>query len=550
MNRRAFPWSRLGIDPTSDKAAIRKAYADALRATNVDEDIAGYADLRRARDQALWLAAQGEQALAGEEEDEGAIYGLGALDDGDDLAPEVGDWDEDDGHTWDIAPGIQQALSGPSDYEEQAPPLTEAQQRAQEAWNTLLAIMYPGGEASEEAVTHAEFDAGLAALGVLIARAEDADLEEHDALDGALAELFARTWPRSSPFVEPANAAFHWLDEAGSLEERPALMFLNQRLKGMRFHEKVQQPDHPLHKAWAELARPGRATLFDRMRVKRLDVHKLLTGIRERYPELETFLDPERIASWDGDSASLAEGRTSAGRGFSRVLLFVVVVFAALRVFANIMGSDSAPGDDPPVAEAAAAYEAVLNDTAVAAVFGEGVTMAQVRAADPVFAGDLRKVIKAVGSQPSLVLAHVRLKALQSDTVADFDGLVTRGELRRLWLAAALPSPQQCREVLTGDFVTQPLTLDAAAREREARLLKQLLEAKFLSSDGRREGGTFSVPGWVIDETIAKSGLGEEAVDAALRDPQHAARCQLELTLLGVMLKEPGKISADLLRAL
>ena len=40
-------------------AAIRKAYADVLRGLNVDEDIAGYADLRRARDEALWLAAQG-----------------------------------------------------------------------------------------------------------------------------------------------------------------------------------------------------------------------------------------------------------------------------------------------------------------------------------------------------------------------------------------------------------------------------------------------------------------------------------------------------------
>ena len=57
-------------------------------------------------------------------------------------------------------------------------------------------------------------------------------------------------------------------------------MFLNQRLKGMRFHEKVQVPDHPLHKALAGLSRPGRARVLDRLRVKRLGIDKHLRGIR------------------------------------------------------------------------------------------------------------------------------------------------------------------------------------------------------------------------------------------------------------------------------
>lgn len=137
---------------------------------------------------------------------------------------------------------------------------SEAQQKAQAAWERLLAILYPDGEASEVAMTFAEMEEGLEALAILTARAEEADLSEHDAIDGALADLFSRTWPRSAPFVEPAAEAFHWLDEAGSIEERWALRFLNQRLKGMRFHEKVQTPGHPLHKAWIELSRPGRAS--------------------------------------------------------------------------------------------------------------------------------------------------------------------------------------------------------------------------------------------------------------------------------------------------
>jgi hypothetical protein len=283
MTRR-FPWSTLGIDVTSDAATIRKAYADALRVMNIDEDIAGYAALRRARDEALWLAAQSARG----EDDEGDL-GLGDLDD---------DWDEDDSD-WDDSPAAHHP--DPLAAEPGAEPLAEipeAERRAQVAWQRLVTLLYPDGGPSDEAVTHEEWQDGLAQLDVLTARAVDADLAEYDALDGALAELFASTWPRSAPFVEPAAATFHWLDEAGSLEERPALMFLNQRLKGMRFHEKVQQADHPLHKAWEELSRPGPATVIDRLRVKRQDIDKLLNGIRSRYPIRARAMLTRRSNGW------------------------------------------------------------------------------------------------------------------------------------------------------------------------------------------------------------------------------------------------------------
>ncbi len=544
MMARAFPWSRLGIDPTEDAAAIRKAYADALRATDLDEDIAGYAELRRARDHALWLAAEGARGLADADEDEdweeddGAAYGLGSFDD--DFGDDAGEWNIA------AAPERPLAPDAETDIAFAQPELTEGQRRAQEAWDRLLEVMYPAGETSDDAVTHDELDAGMDALGLLIARAEEADLAEHDALDGALAELFARTWPRSAPFVEPANAAFHWIDESGSLDERPALRFLNQRLKGMRFHEKVQAADHPLHKAWAELSRPGRAGMFDRMRVKRLDVHKLLTGIRERYPELESYLDPQRVASWEGESASAAEGKTRGG-GFSSGIWVLIVVIAVFRVLVPIMTDEA---EDKPDPASVAAVEKVQADLAAAELFGSGVDMADVKAADGIFAGDLRKTVKTLGFSPDLVLAYGRQRALQAGAAADFEGLVARGELKRLWLAAALGSPEQCRAVLRGDFAAQPLVLDDAGRQREQELFKRMLDARALGAAAKQEGGSFSVPGWVIEQTTRRSGLSPDTVSAALRDPDHAARCAMELAMLDVMLKEPGKVPVELLRAL
>ncbi|MBU7579476.1 MAG: hypothetical protein KAF27_03250 [Porphyrobacter sp.] len=536
MTSRTFPWSRLGIDPTPDKAAIRKAYADALRSINPDEDIAGFADLRRARDSALWMADQQVHAdTPGDAQaDEGELYGLGVLDDEDEA---FGAWEDDDADPrWDatLAPAPAHA-----------PELTEAQQRAQKAWERLLEVLYPSGEPSDDAVTHTELDDGLAALATLIARAEEADIEEHDALDGALAELFARTWPRSAPFVEPANAAFHWIGEAGSLDERYSLRFLNDRLRGMRFHEKVQQPGHPLHKAWAELSRPGKAGMLDRLRVKRLDVHKLLVGIRERYPELEAHLDAQRVASWEGSG----EGASNARTGFKGALIFVLLFFALMRGLAALIGPDDGGGSTASREAVNAALIDARLSIAAAEAFGPGTDLAMLRKADPALVDQWRRAV-GQGSNADVALAVVRGKALQSGAVADFDGLVARAELRRLWLAAARPSPDQCRQILRGDFTTTPLTLSQADRKREQSLLKRLLEAKYLSSDAQQKGGTFSVPGWVLERAAASSKLPPEAVRAALSDPDHASRCALEYAMLGAILEQPGKVPVELLRGL
>lgn len=546
MTRRAFPWSRLGIDPTSDAGAIRKAYADVLRAINPDEDIAGFAELRRARDQALWEAARLEarQGDDGADEAEGELYGLGSLDDDD-------GWDDDyeaDDGGWDIAPAFTPgAALAPAP--ELSPALSEAQQRAQAAWSRLLDVLYPGGDFSEDAVTHAELADGLDALAVLTARAEEADIEEHDALDGALADLFARTWPRSAPFVEPANAAFGWLDESGILEERAALRFLNQRLKGMRFHDKVQQPGHPLHKAWVELSRPGRAGVLDRLRVKRLDVHKLLVGMRERYPELESYLDPERVASWEGAGAASAEGYSNAGRGFSGALLFVVLFFALIRAIAALGGvGDDADSALPPPVAVFGPSEAEI-DAAVASVFGPETDMAKVRAADPVFADQLMLGIRNAEDNGG-ANAYVRNRALGVAEIAKFEELVALGELKRLWLAAALKNPAQCKNVMAGDFRSLPLALGQTEAVREQELMRRLLDAKLLNHRSSKRGGSFSVPGWAIDKMLKKSGLGIDELTAALKDPEHPKRCLVDLTLAEVILAEPGRVSAEVLRAL
>jgi hypothetical protein len=57
-------WAILGIEPTTDVSAIRRAYAQALRQTNPDEDPAGFAQLRQAYEIALARARTASAAPA------------------------------------------------------------------------------------------------------------------------------------------------------------------------------------------------------------------------------------------------------------------------------------------------------------------------------------------------------------------------------------------------------------------------------------------------------------------------------------------------------
>lgn len=153
----------------------------------------------------------------------------------------------------------------------------------------------------------------------------------------------------------------------------------------------------------------------------------------------------------------------------------------------------------------------------------------------------------------STIEGYVRGQAVRSRSVAGFDELVALGELKRVWMTAAMREPARvCQNVMVGDFNSIPLLLTQEEAESERRYLRQLLDAGVLSHLGGREGEEFrfDVPGWAVERTIRDSGLSDAQVVAALRDPDHEMRCRVEYALLGAVLEQPGRVSEDLLRGL
>jgi hypothetical protein len=126
-----------------------------------------------------------------------------------------------------------------------------------------------------------------------------------------------------------------WGRLAGRLNEDPAIAFLNARAAGYRFQREVQSPDHPDHKAWEELNRPGPANMARKWLAGRKAVPALITRIRRDFPELESTLDPARVASW--------EGRPQGTRREWKINWTAIAVLMVLRLALILWNDTDAP---------------------------------------------------------------------------------------------------------------------------------------------------------------------------------------------------------------
>jgi hypothetical protein len=514
--RRHGPWRTLGLDPTEDRGAIRRAYASKLRQIDPDRDVEGYTRLRNARDHALALA---QSTVPGEVRE-----------------PVTADERRDE---WPDEPRPDEAAEELEGSASSRPLGDEPEQPL--APQILLGILFPAGQTSEEPLDRDELMAAEQALAAILGQAETSSIDEQAGIENWLAHHLASSWPRSAWLVEQAALAFGWMEESGQLGERPAVHFLNQRLKGMGFVAKVQQPGHTLHKAWTELAKPGPKGTFAFMRARRDDVRLLLDGIRERYPEVEGHLDPERVASW--------EGSQEAEPG-SAWLTFVILASAAGLLRLCAASFDSTP---PPPIDVDVGSQQL--DGLVTELFGERVPDATLLAEVPALAPAIKGLVSGAAylrpNARDVMIQQIRALTLLAAREANFEQLVAIKQLKLDLLRAAREQggSSECLDFSRDILFPADLDVGEELRSRERALALELLRAGRLREGLAEFPSRAAIPGHVIQAMMQSTGFSRQVIDeASQKIGSEPILCAYEIALLEAVLANPGKVSADLLR--
>ncbi|WP_313394084.1 hypothetical protein [Sphingobium yanoikuyae] len=577
-------WQLLGIEATADSKAIRRAYAARLRAIDPDQDRDGFAALRDARDQALMLAS-GEVADA---PPPGImIDGMEVIVPSPDMAfsgslPATCDtasaplsivpaMPPPDWRMPPIAPdcriaadaGDAIALPLPDGADALiVPTVTRAEvQDLSRADHALHALLYPDPDApSQDRPMHpADIVNGTTLIKRIHAEAQQGAIDLHARVDDWLANILAGSWPRAQPLLAPAARLFGWEALDGQIDAPPAVDFINRRLASDRFAQQVQQKGHPLHRAWQQLAKPIRPGQSWALWWQGAKVDELITTIRRDYPELEQRLDWHRIA--------LREERTGrAIASFGGRILFGVVLLQLLGAMARCQDNGSPmpslpSASDIPVATAprvpgGLGDVAADMQAAVRAAFGKDIPLDLLNAQAPLvhalFASNWRAGMgmgwtraRYVEAMTGIIRNRYALLARQKGG----DSLIAM-QRQRLKEERALKGDHwhACAEAAKhGAFADPeliPVDLRDPARAQVADLVIAMPDNPVLPP----KGGSFSIPGQIVQRVIDQSGLSLDQVSAAFQNKgKDREQCLTHIALLDAALDANKATRAALL---
>jgi hypothetical protein len=259
-----WAWEALGIAPTGDVPAIRKAYAALLKAIDVDSDADGFVRLHAAFKRALGAAEGGAEGRAeGRAEPpapgRGGAGPAGPAPDGAPRPAPAPDWTPDAG-----AAALQRL------------------------W-TLL----------DEAAGEPDAEALRATTAEILGQPEMHNVDHAGRMESVLAEIAWRAIPRSDPIAPLLVRFFHWESRRGRIDQPLAFDTLIARARGQDLLGLTADPDHPLHQAYLSLLGWGEDPDRALHREIGSDVGHLLRVIRERAPAAMDSLHPARVAQWD-----------------------------------------------------------------------------------------------------------------------------------------------------------------------------------------------------------------------------------------------------------
>jgi hypothetical protein len=303
----ADQWALLGIEPTDDKRAVRMAYTQRLKETDVDSDPAAFIRLRKALDEALFW---GTSKPDWEEEDWGG---------------DLEQWPDIANLQFAFQPGAFDLRMDEGEWRPDLPAASE--DRLGMACAELDRLLFADEEPDPEQI---------AALGgEIMSDPELVNVDRAAETERWLAQLIPAGAPRSDPLIEPAVARFgwdrwdrHWRrdeDVEQALSRREAIQFLARC-----------QDIHVQRVALEELRRPARSRLeWDNLSLAR-EVREFLALIDTQHPLLHRDLNADSVAWW----RSYLAGPYLPASFWSLLLMVPAAVTLFGLVVANEMGGN------------------------------------------------------------------------------------------------------------------------------------------------------------------------------------------------------------------
>ena len=329
---------------------------------------------------------------------------------------------------------------------------------------------------------------------------------------------------------------------------------LDRVARGERFVSEVEKPDHPFHKAWLELSKPG----FKRgWFVDSTDIKTLLEGIRQDFPEVENRLDPQRVGAWEQKiypaDMLAARGYIGAGSGISFGAALLWFAFRYAGILMHMHAATPAPAGVPPAAIASADPAVAALDQAAVQWFGPGVGIAEVSRRAPLVG---RLVAAYANTDPAspdaahamrdAVFRALHLAALRGDSQT-----LRAVERLRLDVLGRVP-PQDgdgCMMMLQEDHLPGDLKLLPAEQAQASKLLSALSTAGKLPADLQQVAAKTAIPGTIIHDIMVSGHLSETDVRTALQhDGPFATQCAVGRMLIARALRLPANAGDPILR--